>query len=259
MDGRDILHYRMVRALGTGASGEAWLARDLRLHRDVVLKFIADAHGADRRTWLEEEARSLAALAHPGIATVHALENDGATSFLVTEYIDGETLRELLGLGPLPVPEVMSMALALADALRHAHARAVVHRDIKPENIVVDVEGEAHLVDFGIAALASRAGASAPGVYGTDGYMSPEQARGEPADPRSDVYAFGVVMVEMLAGARPRDLPVPVPQALRARGVPAPLVRVVTRCLSASRARRYRDGGALFAALDGAAVAMGLR
>ncbi len=254
-----MLHYEILARLGVGATGETWAAEDLRLGRRVVLKFLPHATAAERGEALAHEARSLAALSHPAIAAIHALEHtDDDGPFLVMAFIDGETLRAVLQLGPLPVNDVVVMGLALAEALAHAHGRGIVHRDVKPENILVDVDGSVHLTDFGVAGLVAT-GHGTEGPTGTTGYMSPEQARGAAADPRSDVYALGVVLAEALVGLRPGELHIPMPQALRARSVPEDLARVVLRCIAPERRRRFVDGASVAAALEQVAVARGLR
>ena len=257
MVGRRILHYLIERRLGSGATGETWLAEDTQLERRVVLKFVPRAASSVGQDALQHEARSLAALRHPSIAAVHALESVDDTPFLVTAYEDGETLRDILQLGPLPVPEVVLVALALADALAHAHERGIVHRDVKPENIIAGVDGSLHLTDFGVAALIARGGAG-DGPVGTDGYMSPDQARGGAPDPSFDIYALGVVVTELVTGVRPEALPVQPEHALRARGVPEAIVRVVRRCLAPRAGARYRNGRELHRALEHAAAAAGL-
>jgi tetratricopeptide (TPR) repeat protein len=255
-----ILHYDILERLGAGAMGEVFLAEDTRLGRRVVLKFLSlpDAEDGEARARLEREARALAALSHPNIARVFALETAADPPFLVIEHVDGETLAEALSLGPLAPPEVAHIGASIAGALAHAHSLGVVHRDVKPENILVTEDGHVRLSDFGIAALAGGAEPGTDGrVWGTPEYMCPEQARGEGVDGRCDQYALGVTLIEALTGEEPRADRDPV-EALarwRAAGVigdasalaPSALERVLTRCVQPDRGRRYPDSGAVHA------------
>src|SRR5712692_698895 len=199
------LHYRILRPLGQGGMGEVFLAEDERLGRRVALKSLPLAAAADpeARERLRREARSLAALSHPHVAAIYALETDGGRSCLVMEYIEGETLASRIARRPLPIPEVIDIGISIAEALAQAHARGLIHRDVKPLNIIVDSKGAAKLTDFGVAYIEGATRLTAEGFTpGTASYMSPEQARGEGVDPRSDLFSFGAVLYEGLTGTR---------------------------------------------------------
>jgi serine/threonine protein kinase/tetratricopeptide (TPR) repeat protein len=254
-----ILHYAIVERLGVGAMGEVYLADDLTLGRRVVLKFIALAHsddpGANERLALE--ARSLAALSHPNLTRVFALETTADAPFMVMEHVDGESLSEVLSLGPLAPAVVAHLGAALAGALAHAHARGVVHRDIKPQNILITEDGTARLADFGVATLRGLSSPAPQGmVWGTPAYMCPDQAAGSAPDARCDQYALGQVLIEALTGqppdpARPPEVVLeewnarPVQEASESAPIPAELVRVVLRCVAADPRKRFADAAAL--------------
>jgi eukaryotic-like serine/threonine-protein kinase len=213
--------YEIGDALGAGGMGEVYRARDTRLDRAVAVK-ILPAHAASDPNFLERfdrEARSIAALNHPHICTLHDVGHEQDTHFLVLELVEGETLAERLQGGPLSVSESMAIALQIADALEGAHDKGILHRDLKPANIKITPEGTVKVLDFGLAKvfgtdtagsgfavansptlsrLATQAGVIMGVIMGTAAYMSPEQARGKPVDRRTDVWAFGCVLYEML-------------------------------------------------------------
>jgi eukaryotic-like serine/threonine-protein kinase len=220
--GRQLGSFEIVELLGRGGMGEVYRARDTRLHRDVALKVLPDRYAFDshRLAHFKQEALVLASIVHPHIATLFGIEESGATPALVMELVDGETLDDRIaryrdpsrGRG-LPLDEALRLAGELADALEAAHHRGVVHRDFKPANIKINVDDSVKVLDFGLASiLAPDAHADVTGetmtvtgtqnVLGTPAYMSPEQARGQPADRRADVWAFGCVLYEMLTGRR---------------------------------------------------------
>jgi len=259
-DPQRILHYRIVRPLGAGGMGEVFLAEDERLGRRVALKFLPRADSADpeRRERLRREARALASLSHPGIAAVHALEEQGDRLFLVMEYIEGETLAERLARRPLPVAETIERGLVVAEALAHAHGRGVIHRDIKPSNILITPEGATKLADFGLALLEGETRLTMEGTSaGTADHMSPEQTRGAALDARSDLFSLGVVLYESLTGVRPfarpsleatfhavrADDPEP-PTALRS-GIPLELERIVMKLIRKDPGERYASSADL--------------
>ncbi len=271
MPTRRILHYQILERLGAGAMGEVFLAEDTRLGRRVVLKFLALPETEDdaARARLEREARSLAALSHPHIARVFALENADDTTFLVMEYVDGETLAEVLSLGPLAAPEVAHIGASLAGALAQAHGRGVVHRDIKPENILITEDGHVRLADFGIASLRGGGGGEPEGlVWGTPEYMCPEQASGRTSDGRCDLYSLGVVLIEALTGEPPRADEEPQAALVRMRAgarpasdpsqvaPPTPLERVLAQCVERDPDLRPRDAATLHADLARIAQAL---
>ena len=258
--------YRIVARLGAGGMGEVYRARDTRLGRDVAVKALsgAVAHDASRLSRFETEARSASALNHPNIVTIHEVGHDAAGPFIVMELVEGRTLREMLHAGPLPVRKALHVAAQLADALARAHDAGIVHRDLKPENVMVNRDGFAKILDFGLARVEAREpGASSHGedltlteeargaVVGTAGYMSPEQASGQAVDCRSDQFAFGALVYEMLSGKRAfqrgtraetlaaviRDEPETL-AALCPRA-PVPLLWIVERCLAKLPDERY--------------------
>ncbi len=206
--------YEVVARLGEGAMGVVFRGRDTRLQRDVALKVLPDqfANDPDRLPRFEREAQMLASLNHPGIAQIYGLEQVNGATCIVMELVDGETLEEKLKRGALPLDEAIDVARQIADALAAAHERGVVHRDLKPANIKLTSSGTVKVLDFGLAkalgaktsdinvtAMATRASGSIAGVIiGTPGYMSPEQARGKDVDSRTDIWAFGCVLYEML-------------------------------------------------------------
>jgi len=210
--------YEIVSPLGAGGMGEVYRAHDSLLGRDVAIKvlpreFVVDP---DRLARFRREARLLASLNHPNIATIHGLEDSGGSYRLVMELVPGQTLGERLATGALPVEEVLRICGQIAEALGAAHQRGITHRDIKPANIKVTPEGRVKVLDFGLAKAGPesqaevRAGAptltamtQAGVILGTPAYMSPEQVRGELVDQRADIWAFGCVLYELLVGQQP--------------------------------------------------------
>jgi tRNA A-37 threonylcarbamoyl transferase component Bud32 len=205
--------YRIERVLGRGGMGVVYLARDLKLQRPVALKALPPHLFRDdrMRARLRQEARAAAALSHPSIAVVHALEEHGEQILIVTEYLEGPTLREELAGRPMDRDRALSVAGQIASALIAAHERGIVHRDLKPENVVLTTAGAVKVVDFGLAQfdvaaedLASVSRLTEPGTMaGTPPYMAPEQLLGRPTDARTDQFAFGVMLYEMLTGRHP--------------------------------------------------------
>jgi Tol biopolymer transport system component len=267
--------YQVVAKLGEGGMGEVYRARDTRLGREVALKILPAAFASDpeRLSRFEQEARAAAALSHPNIAVIHDVGVHENTHFIVQEFLQGASLRDVLSKErSKPVREWLSLAAEVADALAAAHRAGIVHRDIKPENVIVTAEGRAKVLDFGLAKLAepgadvvsanspTMMGTMAGAVMGTAGYMSPEQAAGQPADRRTDIFALGCVLYEMIAGRRPfdgrsaaeiiahvlHDDPAPV-EAVRP-DVPPEIARIVRKCLTKESARRYQHADDL--ALD---------
>src|SRR5579871_5375445 len=217
--GTNLGPYEIVTPLGAGGMGEVYRARDTKLGREVALKVLPQAFGADaeRMTRLRREAQVLASLNHPNIAAIYGFEDSGSVHALVMELVEGPTLADRIKQGTIPVEEALPIARQIGEALEYAHERGIVHRDLKPSNIKITTEGNAKVLDFGLAkalegdaavtdisnsptlsALATRAGF----LLGTAAYMSPEQARGKNADRRSDIWSFGVVLFEMLSGER---------------------------------------------------------
>jgi len=206
--------YEVIERIGSGGMGTVYRARHRRLDRDVAIKSIAGllAAGPDGLRRFEREARLLASLAHPNIATVHDFLIVDERPYLILELVDGEMLSERIRRGALPWPEAVRIAVELTEALAEAHGKGIVHRDLKPDNVRFTEKDRIKVLDFGLAKTVRLAGSGPPAtgsfataamtLLGTPGYMSPEQARGEPVDARTDIWAFGCVMYEMLSGRR---------------------------------------------------------
>ena len=214
--------YQVTAQIGAGGMGEVYRARDTKLDRDVALKVLPDAFTSDpdRLARFEREAKVLASLNHPNIGHIYGLEEAEGTKALVLELVEGPTLADRIAEGPIPVDEALPIAKQIAEALEAAHEQGIIHRDLKPANVKVRADGTVKVLDFGLAKAfqpaASRASASESPtisltaaatqmgmVIGTAAYMAPEQASGKPVDKRADVWAFGVVLFEMLTGTRP--------------------------------------------------------
>ena len=205
--GTEVLHYRLVEKLGQGGMGEVFKALDKRLGRFVAVKFLVapQAMSEDSRSRFLREARAASALDHPNICTIHGLEEapDGRR-FIVMACYEGETLKERIQKGPVPQSEAVSLAVQIGEGLSQAHAAGIIHRDIKPANIIVIRDGLVKILDFGIAKLAVDEQVTQPGAaFGTIEYMSPEQSLGERVDHRTDIWAVGVLLYEMLSGRLP--------------------------------------------------------
>jgi hypothetical protein len=233
LDGRTLGPYLIRHEIGRGGMGIVYLADDTRLSRRVALKAIAPGTGGPpdrRRERMRQEARAAAALSHPGIATVYALEEIDDQLYLACEYVPGPTLRSLMQERPLPPEQVVDIALQLARALAAAHAQGVVHRDLKPENIIRTAAGVVKVLDFGVARVEQFASVrlTEPATrIGTPAYMSPEQIRGEDVDFRADLFAFGLLVYEMASGSNPFEATTPTATIARILEVnPAPLSRV---------------------------------
>jgi serine/threonine protein kinase len=217
MIGKSLVHYEISAELGKGGMGEVYQAKDTKLGRDVAIKVLPEefASDSDRVARFQREAKLLASLNHPNIAAIYGLEESDGTHFLVMELIEGDTLRDRIKSGPIPVEEALKLALQMVEALEAAHEKGVIHRDLKPANIKVTPDGKVKILDFGLAKAyvgdqenmspmdspTISAAATQQGVIlGTAAYMSPEQARGKPVDKRADIWAFGVLLFEMLTG-----------------------------------------------------------
>jgi serine/threonine protein kinase/Tol biopolymer transport system component len=215
--GRSLAQYRVTGSIGSGGMGEVYRATDTRLGRDVAIKVLPaeTANHPDRRQRFEQEARAASALNHPNILTVYEVGETDGTTYIAMELVDGKTLRELLASGePLPTKRLLDVAVQTAEGLAKAHSAGIVHRDLKPENLMISKDGYVKILDFGLAkltetvsqdasALPTVIGATEPGtVMGTAGYMSPEQASGQPIDFRSDQFALGAILYEMATGRR---------------------------------------------------------
>ena len=215
MIGQLIGHYRVLEKIGAGGMGEVFRARDERLGRDVALKLIrpASSDNPDHLRRFEQEARAAAALNHPNIVAIYDVGFEGTTPYIVAELLEGKTLRQRLGEGPIPVRQAAGYALQIAQGLSAAHARNIVHRDLKPENLFLTNDDRIKILDFGVAKLQPSAEdrrfvenlstiTKHGAVIGTVAYMSPEQLRGKTVDHRSDIFSFGAILYELLSGKR---------------------------------------------------------
>lgn len=274
MIGRRLGPYEITASLGRGAMGEVYRAFDTRLEREVAIKVLPArvADDPERLARFEREARILASLSHPNVAAVHGLLDRDGVRALVMELVEGESLETRLEGAPPPLGESVAIALQLAMALEAAHEQGIVHRDLKPGNVLLTADGIAKVVDFGIAKSVDEIGPPVPpvtrsagapepfagtrhgDVLGTAGYMPPEQAAGLPVDKRADLWAFGVVLYEMLSGRRlaggdaaPETVDWLFHREIDLDATPAPildrLLRLVGRCLERDPRQRLRDAG----------------
>jgi len=275
--------FRIESPLGTGGMGAVYLAIDERLGRKVALKLLPRdvSTSSSRRTMLLREARSAAAVSHPNVAAIYEADEGDGRLYIAMEYVEGQTLRDVLAKGPLPAADAYRYAVQIARGMARAHRTGIVHRDLKPDNVMIDREGVVKILDFGLAKpfadarssgpeQAPRAGEASPrreldstlsgwgsisfgssslglSAAGTPGYMPPEQTRGAQADACADVFSFGVTVFEMLTGRRAK------PDEALPRGTARRLARVVERCLRCAPSRRFADGVALESALVRAA------
>ncbi|MFN8179750.1 MAG: serine/threonine-protein kinase [bacterium] len=264
MIGKQVGPYEIVEKLGAGGMGEVYRARDPRLGRDVAVKFISPGASEDKdrlRRFLVE-ARTVSGLNHPNIVTLHEIGESDSGPYLVTEFVEGRTVRRMLTAGTILPADALDVAIQAARGLQKAHDAGIVHRDIKPENLMMTPDGFVKVLDFGLAKLASTSdatamgsldqGLTAPGIIvGTPAYAAPEQLQGQPVDARTDVFALGVVLYEMLAGANPfrRESAigtlnailneVPPPLDTKARGIPDGLAEIVAKATAKSPDARY--------------------
>ncbi|MEK6324038.1 MAG: protein kinase [Acidobacteriota bacterium] len=259
-------HYRIIKKLGAGGMGEVYLADDTQLDRKVAIKLLPPESTADEqgKKRLVREAKAAAKLDHPNICAIYEVGEEDGRSFIVMQYVEGETLANRIQRKQLELRESLDIAVQVADALAEAHSRGIIHRDIKPQNVMVTARGQAKVMDFGLARVVQQRSLiesyaetesllTLPGVVvGTVPYMSPEQVRGEELDARSDIFSFGALLYELVAGRRPfaaesaaetiaaiqtREAP---PLARYAHDVPAELQRIVTKALAKDRERRYQ-------------------
>ena len=278
--GETIKHYRIEEILGQGGMGVVYRARDSRLERSVALKLLPVEFTEDpeRRRRFLQEARAASAVTHPAIAQVYDVDEADGAAFIVMERVEGRTLRKLIEAGELDLLGAIEIAMQIAGGLAKAHEAGIVHRDIKAENIMVTPDGHAKILDFGLARLLEPHGLEATPpddlsrmetvartqagmVLGTLRYMSPEQARGQSTDNRSDIFSFGVVLYEMVTGTAPFDGETPLdtlhaiafketrPVTTLKPGLPLSLHRVIDRCLRKAREERYEDARQLLGEL----------
>ena len=274
--------YEILAALGAGGMGEVYRARDPKLNRDVAIKILPEALAADPAALarFEREAQAVAALSHPNILAIHDFGREGDTAYAVMELLEGETLRARLAHGALPARKAVELAAQIAEGLAAAHEKGIVHRDLKPENVFVTHDGRAKVLDFGLAKMTTAASGpdastrltaghtGAGTVMGTVGYMSPEQVRGETVEHRSDIFAFGAVLYEMLAGRQAfgRETPTesmtailkeePPEIASTGSALSPALQRIVQHCLEKKPGERFqsaRDVAFALQALSGTA------
>jgi Tol biopolymer transport system component len=277
--------YEILAALGAGGMGEVYRARDVRLQRDVAIKVLPEDVTADpaRVQRFEQEARAAAALNHPNILAVFDIGDRQGSPYIVSELLEGQTLRERLASGPLPPRKAVDYAIQIARGLAAAHERGIVHRDLKPDNVFLTTDGRAKVLDFGLAKLTEREhpeltlsalpttppNTAIGTVLGTIGYMAPEQVRGAQVDQRTDIFAFGALLYEMLSGRRAfggdtgidvmtavlKEDPPDLPSA--ERQIPPGLQRIVDRCLEKSPAARFQTASDLGFALESLTSASG--
>src|SRR5713226_9151311 len=261
--------YEVLAPLGAGGMGEVYRAKDARLGRDVALKVLPTdvARDAGRRSRFEQEARAASALAHPNIVAVYEVGESDSSVWIAMELVEGRTVRDLLASGPLAARRALEIGTQVAEGLAAAHAAGIVHRDLKPENLILSRDGYVKILDFGLAKLSERGIAAAEGptvsagaagtepgtVMGTVGYMSPEQAAGQPVDFRSDQFSFGSILYEMATGERAfqrktgvetlaailREEPKAIAELNPA--APAPLRWTIERCLAKEPARAVKS------------------
>src|SRR5579872_3820547 len=259
--------YEILGLLGAGGMGEVYRGHDGRLRRDVAIKILREstvAH-AERQARFERESRAVAALNHPNIVSIFDIGSEDGVVFIVSELVEGESLRDRIGRGQVPVRELLKIAVQIADGIAAAHSAGIVHRDLKPENIMLTPEGRVKILDFGLALHRSAVAAAGesvtmnqttPGtILGTVNYMSPEQARGAVAGPPSDQFSFGLILYELATGQRAFERE-SAPQTLTAilveeskpidARLPAPLRWTIDRCLAKDPAARYDSTRDLF-------------
>jgi serine/threonine-protein kinase len=264
-DPERVAHFRIVARLGQGGMGVVYRAEDEKLHRVIALKVLVPREGNEdeQRKRFLREARAAARLTHPNIAVVHEVGEDGSVAFIAMELVEGTTLRAILRARPLPFERVVPIALQIARALECAHDAKIVHRDLKPENVIVGKDDLVKIVDFGLAKQSVPAETEGfqtdeGRVLGTPAYMSPEQARGKEVTAASDVFAFGVMLHEMITGTRPFagaslvDLMVEVERGRKRTSV---LIRpdvnaLLDDCLTSKINQRLPNGGRLVQALQ---------
>src|SRR6516225_1474521 len=277
MIGETVSHYRILGKLGGGGMGVVYEAEDVRLGRHVALKFIPDNLVGDKKSLerFEREARAASQLNHPNICIIHGIEDNNGHPFIVMEKLEGQSLKQMIHGKPVDLDLILDIGVQVGEALVASHAKGVIHRDIKPANIFLTTNGQAKVLDFGLAKLTAEAklatatdtgieeSLTAVGVIpGTAVYMAPEQARSEPLDSRSDLFSFGVVLYEMATGKKPfsgtnivttldavlHQKPTP-PRALNPE-IPSELENIIGRAMEKDKAKRYQSAAEMKADLQ---------
>jgi serine/threonine protein kinase/tetratricopeptide (TPR) repeat protein len=258
--GMVIGHYKIVEKIGAGGMGEVYLAEDTELSRKVALKFLAThlLSDPDCVTRFIREAQAAAKLNHPNIVTIHEVSEFNGRPFFAMEHVEGQSLRELIKAKELPIEHVIDLAIQICEGLHKSHQSGVIHRDVKPANILIDIDGRAKILDFGLATVQGCDHLTKTGwTLGTVGYMSPEQAKGEEVDQRSDIFSLGVVLFEMITGKSPfktnNDVATlrniidtePEPLARYKSRIPDELQRIVSKALVKDRTLRYQHADEL--------------
>src|ERR1700678_1977939 len=273
MNDQTVSHYRILEKLGAGGMGVLYKAEDIRLGRLVALKFISEnsaieGHALER---FKREARTASALDHPNICTIYEIDEDQGRPFIAMQLLEGQTLRERIGDQPVPLGTLLDWALQICDALQSAHAKGIMHRDIKPANIFITNRNQAKILDFGLAKLSAPESSASTdptmsmrsqlthtgATIGTVAYMSPEQARGEPLDARTDLFSFGVLLYEMATGKQAFSGPTwavtvhailgqaPVSLNESMPGLPHRLQEIIDKALVKNRDLRYQTAAEL--------------
>jgi len=264
MIGKIISHYKILEKIGEGGMGVVYKAEDTKLKRTVALKFLPKELTADpeAKERFVQEAQAAAALDHPNIYTVHEIDKAEGQTFIAMTHIKGESLKDKIAAGPLNIDQALNIVIQVAEGLQEAHEKGIVHRDIKPANIMLTAKGQAKIMDFGLAKLSWGVDLTkTTTIMGTAAYMSPEQAKGEEVDHRTDIWSLGAMLYEMLTGERPfkvmHDQAVlyailnedPVPITGIRKDIPQELEKIVKKALEKNPKKQYEDMDTMLADL----------